>query len=116
VADAWSLVEAEVRRAVRDRGFDPAVHRDEVQAIAEAAVSAYEERSLVTPMPELGEPVHVVRRLVDAVAGFGAIQPYLDDPEVEEIWINAPSRVFVARNGTTAVSYTHLTLPTTPYV
>ncbi len=108
VADAWSLVEAEVRRAVRDRGFDPASNRDEVRSIAEAAVSAYEERSLVTPMPELGEPTLVVRQLVDAVAGFGPIQPYLDDPEVEELWINAPSRVFVARNGTTELTPTIL--------
>ena len=30
---------------------------------------------------------------------FGPLQPYLDDPTVEEIWINAPDRVFVARNG-----------------
>ncbi len=27
------------------------------------------------------------------------MQPFLDDPQVEEIWINDPSRVFVARNG-----------------
>ena len=31
--------------------------------------------------------------------GYGAIQELLDDPEVEEIWINEPSRVFIARNG-----------------
>ena len=30
---------------------------------------------------------------------FTEIQALLDDPEIEEIWINQPSRVFVARNG-----------------
>jgi len=30
---------------------------------------------------------------------FGAIQDFLDDPAVEEIWINSPSRIFVAKNG-----------------
>jgi pilus assembly protein CpaF len=33
------------------------------------------------------------------VAGFGPLQPFLDDPEIEEIWINEPGRVFVARRG-----------------
>ena len=33
------------------------------------------------------------------IPALGAIQPYLDDPEIEEVWINDPSRVFVARNG-----------------
>ena len=108
MSDAWSIVDAEVRSAVRDRGFDPAVRRDEVRSIAEAVVAAYEERSLVTTTPDLGDPALVVRSLVDAVAGFGPIQPYLDDPEVEELWINSPSRVFVARNGTTELTPTIL--------
>ena len=30
---------------------------------------------------------------------FGALQPLLDDDAVEEIWINAPDRIFVARSG-----------------
>lgn len=30
---------------------------------------------------------------------FGAIQELLDDPTIEEIWINSPSRIFVAKNG-----------------
>jgi len=34
-----------------------------------------------------------------AQQNFGAIQEFLDDPSVEEIWINEPSRVFIARNG-----------------
>ncbi len=33
------------------------------------------------------------------LAGLGQLQPLLDDPTVEEIWINEPSRIFVARNG-----------------
>ena len=35
----------------------------------------------------------------DEVAGFGPLQRYLDDPDVEELWINEPSRIFVARRG-----------------
>jgi pilus assembly protein CpaF len=49
----------------------------------------------------------VSRRVLDDVAGFGPLQRFFDDPEVEEVWINAPGKVFVARGGrselTTAV-------------
>ena len=47
----------------------------------------------------VGDPDGVVAELVARVAGFGALQPLLDDPTVEEVWINSPDRVFVARNG-----------------
>lgn len=30
---------------------------------------------------------------------LGAIQDFLDDPTIEEIWINSPSRIFIAKNG-----------------
>ncbi len=41
----------------------------------------------------------MVGELVARVSGFGPLQPFLDDPAVEEVWINDPSRVFVARHG-----------------
>jgi len=33
------------------------------------------------------------------VTGYGPLQPLLDDPEVEEIWINDPSTIYAARAG-----------------
>jgi pilus assembly protein CpaF len=33
------------------------------------------------------------------VLGFGPLQPFLDDPSIEEIWINEPGAIFVARSG-----------------
>ncbi|MGH3307897.1 MAG: CpaF family protein, partial [Nocardioides sp.] len=70
-----------------------------VRRIAEGVVRDHDERSLtgaVTPVPN---PDSVVGELVARVSGFGPLQPFLDDPAVEEIWINDPSRVFIARNG-----------------
>jgi pilus assembly protein CpaF len=43
------------------------------------------------------------------VAGFGPLQQYFDDPTVEEIWINEPTRVFVARGGVAELTTTLLT-------
>lgn len=38
-------------------------------------------------------------RVRDAVSGLGPLQPFLDDESVEEVWINAPDAVFIARAG-----------------
>lgn len=42
---------------------------------------------------------------------FGALQPFLDDDSIEEIWINSPQRIFVARNGKSELTNIVLTKP-----
>ena len=37
--------------------------------------------------------------LEDLSATYGPLQKFLDDPTIEEIWINSPQRIFIARNG-----------------
>lgn len=45
------------------------------------------------------------------VVGYGPLQPLLDDEEIEEIWINAPDAIFVARAGITEQLDLCLTAP-----
>ncbi len=97
--DLIGVLHEEVRAVVRREGVDPQAEVPRVRRIAEDVVRAHDERSLtgvVTPVPD---PVAVVGELVARVSGFGPLQVLLEDPEVEEIWINEPSRVFAARNG-----------------
>src|SRR6478609_4655872 len=97
--DLVGELDQQVRSVVRREGVDPQLDVTRVRRIAEEVVRAHDERSLtgvVTPVPD---PMAVIGELVARVSGFGALQRFLDDPEVEEIWINDPSRVFVARNG-----------------
>ena len=35
----------------------------------------------------------------DVSITYGPLFPFISDPSIEEIWINAPERVFIARNG-----------------
>ncbi|MFH7468069.1 CpaF family protein, partial [Pseudomonas syringae pv. tagetis] len=35
----------------------------------------------------------------DRIAGLGPLQRLMDDPSVEEIWLNAPDAVYCARSG-----------------
>jgi len=91
--EAVRIVEDEVRELIRRRGLDPLRESGEVRRLVEAAVSDYDERALLAPLPPLG-PLESARRFVfDAVAGFGALQPLLDDPGIEEIWLNAPVNI-----------------------
>lgn len=46
-----------------------------------------------------GDLGHVAQELKDELMGLGPLQQFLDDPGVEEIWINSPDRVFIARAG-----------------
>ena len=36
---------------------------------------------------------------LDVDITFGALAPFMSDPTIEEIWINAPERIFIARSG-----------------
>ena len=36
---------------------------------------------------------------IDAANVFGPLSDFIGDPTVEEIWINSPERIFIARNG-----------------
>lgn len=43
------------------------------------------------------------------LTGLGALQPFMDDPDIEEIWINSPSRIFVARSGVAELTDVQMT-------
>ncbi|AYY12088.1 CpaF family protein [Actinobacteria bacterium YIM 96077] len=103
------IIESDVRDVVRKEGIDPVVRRDIVQKYVDDAVAAYTERSLSRPLPPLEDPEAVTRTVVDAIAGYGPLQRYFDDPEIEEIWINEPGKVFVARQGRSELTTTILT-------
>jgi pilus assembly protein CpaF len=95
--DARALVEDEVRELVRRRGIDPLCDDDGMRRLVDDVIADYEARSASGVMPGLLDAPSVARAVYDAVAGLGPLQCYLDDDEVEEIWINEPGRVFVAR-------------------
>ncbi len=99
VSSALELLDADVRLEVRRSGVDPLTDVDAVRRFARSAVSAHDQRSLSGVVRPVDDPDAVVDELVARVAGFGPLQRYLDDPAVEEIWINEPERVFVARDG-----------------
>src|SRR4051812_48585748 len=107
--ESVAVVEQEVRELVRRRGLDPAADAPGVRRLVDEVIADYDERSLTSALPPLADRRATARSVYDAVAGFGPLQPYLDDPEIEEIWINDPGRVFVARRGQSELTTTILT-------
>ena len=86
-----ALLEDEVRELIRRRGVDPLRDPVSLRALVREAVADYDERSLRGHVPPLLDPEAATKAVVDAVAGLGPLQQYLDDETVEEIWINSPA-------------------------
>ena len=82
-----------MRGQVRAQGIDPLRDPAAVRALVDAAVLESLSRGPVDDVASLGTSVF------HAIAGFGPLQQFFDDPEIEEVWINSPGRVFVARQG-----------------
>jgi pilus assembly protein CpaF len=94
VAIITDLVRDRVRREGADLGDAGVAERfihDEVRR--------YSERALGGSLPLLADETHAASQVLATLTGFGALQPYFDDPGIEEIWINSPDKVFIARDG-----------------
>lgn len=97
MSGAVSDVVQEVRARVWTGGISPQDESTELRHIVED-VLAREKNS--TEFRFDAEPLlPVAEHIALHISGFGLLQPLLEDPEVEEIWINEPDRIFVARNG-----------------
>jgi len=87
----------EVRTRVRTGGISPHEEVIELRHVVEDILAQ------ATNAPNAASDNESSQLFVDQIAnqvsGFGLLQPLLDDPSIEEIWINEPGRIFVARNG-----------------
>jgi pilus assembly protein CpaF len=99
VTSAVGTIAEQVRQRVRREGIDLHGDRELADRYVRDEVQRYAELALGGSVPLLDDESHVTRQVVDAITGLGPLQPYLEDPAVEEVWINAPDRVFVARDG-----------------
>ena len=81
---------ARVRTALVDAGIDPMADAFGVLRVIDEC------------LVDVDSPLDIVenrRQLLASFTGYGPLQPLFDDPSVEEIWINEPGRVFIAREG-----------------
>ncbi|WP_426181836.1 hypothetical protein [Microbacterium sp. TWP3-1-2b2] len=88
-----SLVVAErVRRRLRAERTDPSLAPEEARRIAQAEVRRHNDLALSRGEATIDDETACVRDVLASVSGFGPLQPLLDDPDIEEIWLNGPDR------------------------
>ncbi len=66
------------------------------QAVVERLSEAYANTKLNLPDKTRDS---LLRDILDEIVGYGPIQPLLDDPDVSEVMVNGPKRVYVEKNG-----------------
>jgi pilus assembly protein CpaF len=108
-ADALARIEEDVRARIRDHGVDPARDVPAVERLVAGAIDDFDERALLSGSAPVPDRDALARLITDAVAGLGPLQPLLDDPEVEEIWLNSPHEVYVSRRGSSELTSIILT-------
>ena len=91
--DAVALIEVDVREHIRRSELDPILDVAEIRRVVSDAVADYDDRSIRGSLPRLEDLDAATRAILDSVAGYGPLQQYLDDPQIEEIWVNEPPRV-----------------------
>lgn len=97
MTEARLIIEEEARERIRVHGLDAG--SDALDAVIRSVVEAYEERATRGEVPALLDADTIVGDIAARIGGYGPLQPFFDDPEVEEIWINSPSEIFISRRG-----------------
>lgn len=97
MSGAMSEVVQEVRERVRTGGISPQAQAAQLRHIVEDILA--ESNTVLEYSPDIESLLPAADQIAKQVSGYGLLQPLLDDPEIEEIWINEPDRIFVARNG-----------------
>lgn len=80
-------------RALEMEGVPAAQRQTFVQ---QNIVRAYEQTQLRLPEDIKNE---IFKQVFNDLLGFGPIQPLLDDPDVSEIMVNGPKKVFIEKKG-----------------
>lgn len=99
MTDPVRTIAERVRTRVLREGVDLGTDSGVATRYAHEEVRRYSERALAGVHAQLADETVTARDVVAAITGYGPLQPFFDDPTVEEIWINAPTRVFIARDG-----------------
>lgn len=77
-----------VRALVREQRIDPRSQAHAVRDLAVSVVAEHDRRSLSGAVGPIAQPDLMVSQIMADVAGFGPLQALLDDPTIEEVWIN----------------------------
>jgi pilus assembly protein CpaF len=85
-----------VENVSRSMEGEPLVLGDRAAVIKERLKEVYVQTKVNLPDDMR---THLFNEILDEFTGFGPIQPLLDDPDVSEVMVNGPNKVFIEKNG-----------------
>ncbi len=69
---------------------------DRTEFMKQRLEEVYAQTKVALPEDIRGQIFHDI---LDELTGFGPIQPLLDDPQITEVMVNGPRKVFIEKNG-----------------
>ncbi|MFL7813548.1 MAG: CpaF family protein [Anaerolineales bacterium] len=84
---------------IRGQTHPQANPRDFIQdreRLAEIVSRFLEAEGEILPQQKFQE---IVQAVINRIVGLGSIEPFLTDPTITEIMVNAPGKIFIERNG-----------------
>jgi pilus assembly protein CpaF len=108
-ASAYESIRNEALLGLEREKLDPGADPDAVSRLVATIVGDYQSHAHSGNAPALRDMGEMVRRVVQSITGFGALSQLLEDPTVEEIFIEGPNVTFIDGSGRLQV----LTTPTT---
>ncbi len=99
--DDYETLKAALHRFVIDRIEDDNIIYDDDSKKLEEAIGAYIRQYCRIYEVNIGREKfdNLEKELLDEIVGFGPLQVLLDDPDINDILINGPRRIFVERRG-----------------
>ncbi|MDO5671633.1 MAG: ATPase, T2SS/T4P/T4SS family [Actinomycetaceae bacterium] len=96
-------LESQVRERILKNDIDPR-DRHQVVDLIQDSIAQWQTLSDAGHVPPIEDPHRAAQDLLAAFTGYGQLQPLLEDPDIEEIWINSASRIFISRAGRTELT------------
>lgn len=95
-AELLKLKEYLINIVTREMESNPVAPQDQQQALLHYLDQAYQRTRL-----QLSDGLRqqIFQEIVDELVGFGPLQALLNDPEISEIMVNSPRKVYIERNG-----------------
>lgn len=112
MSDSVALIVEAVRARVRNVAHGvgtPMASLEAITTIAQDELRRAVEAGRASGLTSVKGENKALVDILSELTGLGALQPLLDDPEIEEIWINSPDRIFIARNGVSELTSLVLT-------
>ncbi|WP_374973397.1 CpaF family protein [Spongiibacter marinus] len=99
--DDYETLKAALHRFVIDRIEDDNIIYDDDSKKLEEAIGAYIRQYCRIYEVNISREKfdNLEKELLDEIVGFGPLQVLLDDPDINDILINGPRRIFVERRG-----------------